>query len=611
MSRRARAWPNGHALAAFSAVWVLLACPAAWAGSGPASGRLDARLGFDGIVKIGVPLPLDVTLPSFDRTGLAELSIDAPALGPEVGRVVTSTVVPFQAVTGTAQVIHASVVVSDPRRPLVIRVSIGGREVARQAIPISPEQVAGRLLVAVSDDHAGLASLHRLAGRVEAVYVTAGALPRLWQEYASIDLLVIRDLNPAVLDPAQEDALRTWVHLGGRLMIVARRSTPALSMLEGLFPATAGAARPLRSVGALAAGYGAAPPSGPLSVTALAPRPGARRVTDGDVTIMAAWAAGLGRVTMWGVDPWQAPFLEWSGRLRWWNEAIGVETAPIVDSAALAEKLAVGTPLDPLVHAEVGGAIALYIALLLGLMRWRPTLGGAAASLAIAGVGLGGFTLLAGTTRDRSATVTQITILEPVGAVRSARATTIAAVAVPYGGRYRITVPRGMVAQPITPSSNLMIQLSRVGTELSGVLRSGEPPRPFEAVGAMPVPVSVSLSKDGHRLAADLGTLRMLHVELRMRDHAYPVGDLPAGRSVTEIRPDGWTAASEGGRGTSELSQHLKEAIFQGPGGGGILNDTTPVLVGELEPTAPVFTLVGAATPGQRLTILLAPLERR
>jgi len=608
---RARAWPFGHALAVFWALWTLLACPAAWAGSGPAPGRLDVRLGFDGIVKIGVPLPLDVTLPPFDRTGLAELSADAPALGPEVGRVVTSTVVPFQAVAGAAQIIHASVVVSDPRRPLVIRVSIGGREVARQAVPISPEQVAGRLLVAVSDDHMGLSSLHRLPGRVEAVYVTAGALPRLWQEYAAVDLLVIRDLDPALLDPAQEDALRTWVHLGGRLMVIARGTTPAFSMIDGLLPATTGAARPLRSVGSLAAGYGAALPSGPLSVTALAARPDARRITDGDVTIMAAWAAGLGRVTMWGVDPWQPPFLQWSGRLRWWDEAIGAETAPIVDAAAVAEKLAVGTPLDPLVHAEVGGAIAVYIVLLLGLLRWRPTLAGAAASLAIAGVGLGGFTLLAGATRDRSATVTQITILEPIGAVRSARATTIAAVAVPYGGRYRVTVPRGMVVQPITPSSNLMIRLSRAGTELSGVLRSGEPPRPFEAVGALPIPVSASLSSDGRKLAADLGNLRALHVELRERDHVYPVGELPAGHSVTEVRPDGWVAASDGGRGTSELSQHLREAIFQGPGGGGILIDTSRVLVGELEPTAPVFTLGGAATPGQRLMILLVPLERR
>jgi hypothetical protein len=157
----------------------------------------------------------------------------------------------------------------------------------------------------------------------------------------------------------------------------------------------------------------------------------------------------------------------------------------------------------------------------------------------------------------------------------------------------------------------LIIALSRSGTELSGVLRSGEPPRPFEAVGALAIPVSIALSGDGHQLSADLGNLRARHVELRDRDRVYPVGDLPAGRSVRGIRPDGWVATSAGERATSELSQQLREAIFQGPPGGAILGGTTLVLVGELEQTAPVFTLRGAATPGQRLTILLVPLEPR
>src|SRR6202011_2849377 len=116
----------------------LLPPPTAWAGSGLATDGFDARLGFDGIVKIGVPLPLDVTLPPLSETGPAELSADAPTIGPEVGRVVTSTVFPFRAVAGAARLTHATVVISDPRRPLLIRVSIGGREILRRAVPISP-----------------------------------------------------------------------------------------------------------------------------------------------------------------------------------------------------------------------------------------------------------------------------------------------------------------------------------------------------------------------------------------------------------------------------------------------------------------------------------------
>jgi hypothetical protein len=168
-----------------------------------------------------------------------------------------------------------------------------------------------------------------------------------------------------------------------------------------------------------------------------------------------------------------------------------------------------------------------------------------------------------------------------------------------------------MVAQPITPSSRLVITPVRSGVELSGVLRSGEPPRPFEAIGALPSSVSVALSGDGSQLSADLGNLRAVHVELRQRDRLYAVGDLPAGRSVTGIRSDGWVATSAAARMTSELSQQLREAIFQGPSAGAIISAATLVLVGELEQTAPIFTLAGAATPGQHLTMLLVPLEQR
>ena len=226
-------------------------------------------------------------------------------------------------------------------------------------------------------------------------------------------------------------------------------------------------------------------------------------------------------------------------------------------------------------------------------------------------IGLGGFSLLGETARARSARLTEATVLEPVGVTRIARITTSAAVVVPYGGRYRITVARDMVVQPITPSSDLRVELSGAGTVLTGVLRPGEPARPFQAVGVAPILASAAISADGRRLVVDLGSIRIRHAELRHRDRVYPLGDLPAGRSVAGLHPDGWVAAGSEARTLPEFSARLRDAIFQGPSGGAILGGTTPVLVGELDRAAPVFTLRGAGAPGQRLTILLMPLERR
>src|SRR5205807_964196 len=177
------------------------------------------------------------------------------------------------------------------------------------------------------------------------------------------------------------------------------------------------------------------------------------------------------------------------------------------------------------------------------------------------------------------------------GGAGSARATTVAAVAVPYGGRYRVTAaPAEMLAEPLTPASDLRVVLGRAGSELTGVLRSGDPPRPFLAVGAIPLSASAVLSRDGRSLAVDLSGLRAGHVELRWGDRLYPLADLPAGRTVRELRPDGWTALASGGRSSSEWSARVADVIFQGSGADAILKSATPVLAAELDGLAPVFT---------------------
>jgi hypothetical protein len=636
--RRARAWRFGHALVVLCGL-ALLCWPAALfrpplpraraASSPEADRRLDVRLGFGGIVKIGVPLPLEVVLPPVPVSGPAEMVIDAPALGPQAGQVVTTTAVPFESVAGTVRVIGAPVVISDPRRPLKIRVMVHGQQVLGTSVAVPPERVGGRVVVALSDDRTGLAALHRLPGRVAVAYVAAEGLPRRWQEYAAVDLLVIRDLDPAALDVAQQEALLRWVRVGGRLLLIARpaaapesaetaaspggRAPVFPAYLDPLLPADIGPIRAVPSAAGLAAQYGGTVPSGPLTVATLLPRAGAGHVDLSGVPVIASAGPGTGAgvVIIWGFDPWRPPLIEWSGRLRLWEEALGREPAPRLDVEGLAEHLAAGTPLDPAVHAQVTSAILLYIALLLGLRRWKPTVAGAAGALLIVLGALGAFPVLAEIVRDRSATLAQVTIIEPVGA-GSARATTVAAVAVPYGGRYRVTAaPAEMLAEPLTLASDLRVVLGRTGSELTGVLRSGDPPRPFLAVGAIPLSASAVLSRDGRSLAVDLGALRASHVGLRWGDRFYPLADLPAGRTVRELRPDGWTAVAAGGRSSSEWSARVADVIFQGSGADAILKGATPVLAGELDGVAPVFTLGGARAPGHRLTVLLVPLERR
>jgi hypothetical protein len=590
------------------AAGVMICPPAAWGRSAGAIDRLDVRLGFDGIVKIGVPVPFEIAIPPLDASGPAALEIDAPALGPEAGRVVTTTVVPFRAVAGAPQLLRTTVVINDPRRPLVVRVSVAGRELLRTAAAVSPEQAAGRLLVVLSDDRAGFGSLSRLPGRVGVAYASGRALPRRWQEYAAVDLAVIRDLDPATLDVSQEDALLTWVQFGGRLLVIARPTSRIPAWLQPILPASPGETRTVR----IPPGIG---PPGPIPVVALSPREGARRVGAGDLTVMATAAAGQGRVTVSGLDPWQPQFLQWSGRLDWWDDAVGKEAAAAVDPAAVAGTLPAGTPLPLRAHAQAGGAVFLYVALILVIRRRWATLAGVALSVLVAVVAIGAFAFLAGAIRANSAIVTQAMILEGVSGARMVRATAIGTVGVPYGGRYRLLVDNRMVVQPVTPSGDVRIELTRGGTVIEGNLRPGEPARPFVAIGTAPLAISATLSPDGARLLVDLGNRAARRVEIRRGDRVYPVGDLPAGPSTREIHAGGWIATTGAERTGGEFSQRLREAIFHGPPGDAILGGarvaTTPVLVGELGGVPSAFALGGAAAPGQVLTVLVVPLEQR
>ena len=570
----------------------------------------EVRVGFGGVVKIGVPVPVHVVIPPLPFAGGAELIVDAPAVGPQVGRVVASSVIPFQAVPGAARAFDIPVVVNDSRRPLAVIVAINGREVLRREISIPPERVSDRLLVALSDEQAGLASLRRPPLGVVTSYITGDTLPRRWQEYGAVDLLVIRDLEAAALGRTQQEALLTWVRLGGRLLLIARPGS-RLAALDSILPAAAGEAHAVDSLSTLSLRYGGAFPPGPYPLVALQPRPGTRVIAQDKVPLIVSRREGAGKVTIWAFDPWLPSYLEWGGRLRLWDETIGAGAPAAVDPDALAEQLPASTPLDPLAHAAVGGAIVLYIAALMWCVRRWPTRAGAALGLVIVAFGVAGFALLADLTRARSAALIEATVLQPAEGTGVARATTVASVAVPYGGRYRVTAPPAVFATPVAPASDLKAVLTADGTVLTGTLRAGEAPRALLAVSAASIVVSAWLSADNRRLTIDLGSLRLQDAELRWHDRLVVLGDLPPGRSVMEISADAWAAAANDGRTRSEFSSHLRDGIFRGPTGDAILNGTTPVLDGELQWPAPVFVLDGARAPGRRLTILLAPLDRR
>ncbi|HKX18896.1 MAG TPA: hypothetical protein VJT33_12870, partial [bacterium] len=236
----------------------LAVCAAAalpgWAQTLPAAQTLVVTLGFDGAVRPGAPTAVDVRTPPMPASGTAELVVETPALAPQTGRATVSTVVTFQAVAGVVERRRVPVVIQDIRHPVRARLSLGGRVIARADVPVDPARVPGRLIVLVSDVRAGLGALRRVDDRAVGAYVAADALPAHWQEYASVDLLVLRDLDSARLGDAQRAALLTWIRLGGRLLVIARPGVPLPAFLQPVLPAHLGPVRTLAAPADLAAG---------------------------------------------------------------------------------------------------------------------------------------------------------------------------------------------------------------------------------------------------------------------------------------------------------------------------------------------------------------------
>jgi hypothetical protein len=514
--------------------------------------------------------------------------------------------VPFQAVAGASQRLRVPVVIHDVRRPLHVRLMLDGRAIAGTDVPIDPARVAGRLVVLVSDVRAGLGILRRVDERAVDAYVTADALPMRWQEYTGVDLLVLRDLDPARLGEAQRASLLTWVRLGGRLVVVARSGVPLPAFLAPILPAHPGGAVTLASPADLGARFGSPVPAAPIAATALVPQPGAAVVRAGGAPVVAGAAEGDGYVTVWGIDPTVPPLADWEGRAGMWASALGTPTPAIVNATALADRMTLRAPVDRFSHAAAGLLIALYLGGLAILRRRRPTPGGAAAAAAAAVVAVFVFVTLAGGARARSTGLTQIAVLQQAADVPVARALVVAAATVPYGGPVAVVSPPGAAAAPVTITGDLRVRWGDAGAILTGVVR---PDRPwvFQALFDTPLRTSAQFGADAETLTVDLGTAGLRDAEIWSRGLVYPLGNLPAGRSTRVVPSNGWRRGSDAVADDRSAARFFRAPDSQAPGA--IARLPRPVLVGERTAAPPVFALGrGRGDPGLEDVVLIVPI---
>jgi hypothetical protein len=159
-------------------------------------------------------------------------------------------------------------------------------------------------------------------------------LPDSWLGWDGVDAVVLGDAAFSGLSTAALEALRTWVQLGGTLIVPGGTLAPsvAASPIASLLPASVTGTVTLPDLSALAA-WADAPAeqgAGGALISQLALRPDAQ-VLCGTVSqpLIVSRPAGSGRVVMTAFDFTASPLKYWNGQEAMWsNLLVGVARAP-------------------------------------------------------------------------------------------------------------------------------------------------------------------------------------------------------------------------------------------------------------------------------------------
>jgi hypothetical protein len=425
-----------------------------------AAPALDIRteLGIGGWVVPGTFTPLRVDLSAPDHVeGILE--VEVPALGgdPPLQHVHAVRVTP-----GARQQIAFDVIISDPRRPLTLRVRSGRTLLAHREIPLGVQRTAEGVVAALTREAAGLEFLSDSSRKIRPAYLREDELPLRWQSYGAVELVALRDIDSRALRPAQQQALIDWVAQGGRLLVSAHDGGVIPEWLQPLLPARIETARFSPAPGIPVRLAGLDPLGGGLVV---------RRAGDAPVAVRGRYGRGI--VEVWAFDAFAPSARAWPGRLVLWHSLLAAPRILPLAHEALAAELPQTRALPGSTQAVLAFLSVLYILVLRSVVRRlggrRGGWIGILATIALFAVAL--FTLASGA-RAGATALAQISIVESLPAARSARVTTYASLITPYGGDFVIRLPEGAGIRRLEPSALRIIETDRavLGSATSGHL---------------------------------------------------------------------------------------------------------------------------------------------
>ena len=431
--------------AALCALWV--APPVTLAQRPPAAVIELAAVGFDGRTRPGVwtPVWVDITAGASDIDGVVVIEAPVPSGQPVVG-----FGAPVRAAAGARVRVFVPAIFFDARRPGTVHLEAGGRRLA--SLPVPRLRTADEIVVVLSSEPLGAEVAAARIGRLDVAYVAPDTLPRAWQAYESVRLLVVRNLDERRLDDEQRTALRHWLVSGGRVLIM-----PAGDDVRHLDGPTLG---PLRLAG----------PQG---------------------------LSGRGRVIQWTRDAADPGLRGDPGQARLWDNVLATSPrapAPAVDAAVPA-----GRAVPIRTHVIIGTLVLLYVLAIRRTSRWLASLRAVplVAMLALAAATTAGAAGLAAVARRDASGAVSATAIEVVPGIEHGVLYLAGRTVSSHGGPFVMSGPRGLLLRPGPPASVTLVfgERTQVSGRGTGVQFSGS------AV----VPVAISgfyVTKGGSAIAS-------------------------------------------------------------------------------------------------------------
>lgn len=282
---------------------------------------LDAQLGLDGYAKGGTWVPIKV-----------DVSNDGPDLSAQIV-VVERSPIPGDSTRFTrpvelARQSHKQVFVywvSRYSTEVYVRLMVDSTVLAEKTLRLTRLDPRDRLygLLSSSPSSFNWLTASRLAGsNTRVAQLAVDDIPPQPEALASLDALIVHDVDTGAFTPSQRDALRRWVESGGHLIVTGgsswQRSTAGLS---DLLPVTVSGVQRVDRLDALARAGGQTL-TGPALVATSSLREGTVRLMQDDVTLIARRGAGAGQVDFVAWDPAAEPWASWGGNAAVWSSLL-------------------------------------------------------------------------------------------------------------------------------------------------------------------------------------------------------------------------------------------------------------------------------------------------